>query len=217
MPKVVVGVGDSLGSLSALRRAAVEARLLEVKGVPSWRGRLQEGGRPHLASFPMERGSTGSGPERLRASEEPRTVPPASRSDAEQDAEWAGERRSATVVAGLLVAGLQTIDWAADSTTWQRGVVWTGLGLLLCVVLLPPRVRVAAQRLILRDAEGRRAEIDPGVLARNPALWHGFDTDARASVRRGTLSAGGTATLRHLAEHIDREAARSVFKVSGLG
>lgn len=69
--------------------------------------------------------------------------------------------------------------------------------------------------MILRDTEGRHVEIDPGVLVRNPALWHRFDADARTSLRHDTLRSGASA-LRQLAERIDREAARSVFKVSGL-
>lgn len=69
--------------------------------------------------------------------------------------------------------------------------------------------------MILRDTEGSQVEIDPTVLARNPAMWRRLDTDTRTSIRRGTLLRGETA-LRRLAERIDRETALTVFKVSGL-
>ncbi|MFG2292702.1 hypothetical protein [Streptomyces sp. NPDC048603] len=164
---------------------------------------------------------------------------------AAQDAHWPGERRTAVLAAGLLVLSLLAVDAVAGSASWPRAVLWTGLGMLLYAVLLPPLVRVSpgrltarklfversvrtdalvsvrwsegvAQRMVLKDAEGHRVEIDPGVLVRNPALWHRFDADARTSVRQGSLMCGGTA-LRQLAARIDREAARSVFRVSGLG
>ncbi|WP_351230995.1 hypothetical protein [Streptomyces sp. NPDC002133] len=49
----------------------------------------------------------------------------------------------------------------------------------------------------------------------NPALWRRLDEDARTCVEHGTLLCGATA-LRQLSERIDRETARTVFKVSGL-
>lgn len=72
-----------------------------------------------------------------------------------------------------------------------------------------------AQRLVLRDADGNRAEIDPRVLIANPPLWAVVDTDARTSIERGTLRCGETA-LRQMAARVDRESARIVFKLSGL-
>ncbi|MFD0270079.1 hypothetical protein ACFVGY_26480 [Streptomyces sp. NPDC127106] len=164
---------------------------------------------------------------------------------AARDVHWAGERRTAFRAAGLLTAALLAVDAAAGSASWPRAALWAGLGLLLYAVLLPPLVRVApgrltvrtlvaertvrtdalvcvrwsdgvAQRLVLVDADGRRVEVDPGVLVRNPVLWHRFDADARASVRRGTLQYGATA-LRRLAARIDRETAEPVFKAAGLG
>ena len=71
------------------------------------------------------------------------------------------------------------------------------------------------QRLVLRDAFGARAEIDPRVLIANPPLWHRLDEDARLSARRGSLTCGQTA-LRRVAQRIDRETALTVFKVSEL-
>ncbi|MFJ8160113.1 hypothetical protein ACIRBY_04195 [Streptomyces sp. NPDC096136] len=125
-----------------------------------------------------------------------------------------------------------------------RGILWTGLAGLLFAVLLPHRVSVrpgllstrgllttdtvrtdslvsvhwsdgVAQRLVLRDSPGSRVEIDPAVLAGNPAMWHLFDADSRTSIERGTLRHGTTA-LRQLAQRIDRETAHTVFKVSDL-
>lgn len=159
------------------------------------------------------------------------------------DIHWAGERRSAMGVAFLLFTALFAVDAGFGGLDVIRGVLWTGLAGLLFVVLHPPRVSVrpgllsarglllaatvrtdrlvsvrwpegVAQRLVLRDVEGGRVEIDPAVLIRNPAMWHRLDTDTRTSVRRGTLLHGKTA-LRQLAEHIDRETAHIVFKISG--
>lgn len=147
-------------------------------------------------------------------------------------------------VAFLPFTALLSMDAGLGSLDVTRGILWTGLAGLLCVILLPRRVSVrpgllstrgllttdtvrtdslvsvrwsdgVAQRMILRDAQGSRVEIDPAVLARNPAMWHRLDTDIRTSIRRGTLRRGTTA-LRQLAQRIDRETAHTVFKVSGL-
>ncbi|MEW1638947.1 hypothetical protein AB0469_33440 [Streptomyces sp. NPDC093801] len=160
------------------------------------------------------------------------------------DVHWAAETRSATGVAFLLFTALFAVDAGSGSLDVTRGVLWTGLAGLLFAILLPRRVSVrpgllstrgllttdtvrtdalvsvhwpdgVAQRMVLRDAQGNRVEIDPTVLARNPAMWRLFDTDSRTSIRRGTLRRG-TNALRQLARRIDRETARTVFKVSGL-
>ncbi|MFK0216718.1 hypothetical protein ACIQWN_00845 [Streptomyces vinaceus] len=160
------------------------------------------------------------------------------------DIHWAGEMRSAIGVAVLLFTALLTVDAGSGRLDVTRGVLWAGLAGLLFVVLLPPRVSVrpgllssrgllmrrtvrtdslasvrcsdgVAQRMALRDMEGARVEIDPMVLVRNPAMWHLLDMDTRASIRRGTLLSGVTA-LQQLAQRIDRETARTVFKVSGV-
>ncbi|MER6203614.1 hypothetical protein ABT234_40405 [Streptomyces sp. NPDC001586] len=161
-----------------------------------------------------------------------------------QDIHWAGERRSAIGVASLLLAALLVLDGGAGRLDLIRGALWTGLAVLVFVILLPPRVSAGpgrltargllvtdtvrtdslvsirwsdgvSQRMILRDSEGSRVEIDPTVLVRNPALWRRLDEDTRTSVERGTLLCGTTA-LRRLAGRIDRETAHTVFKVSGL-
>lgn len=161
-----------------------------------------------------------------------------------EDIHWAGERRSAIGVASLLLAALLALDAGAGRLDLIRGALWSGLAVLVFVILLPPRVSArpgllttrgllvtdtvrtdslvsirwsdgVSQRMILRDTEGSRVEIDPAVLVRNPAMWRRLDTDTRASIKRGTLLCGATA-LRQLAGRIDRETAHTVFKVSGL-
>ncbi|MFD4245974.1 hypothetical protein ACFWP3_30930 [Streptomyces sp. NPDC058525] len=160
------------------------------------------------------------------------------------DLHWAGERRSAVGVAALLYAALLALDAGVGELDGARGALWTLLAVVVFMILLPPRVTVGpgllsargllvdhrvrtdslvsvrwsdgvAQRMLLRDTEGNQAEIDPTVLVRNPAMWSRLETDARTSIRRGTLMCGATA-LRRLGERIDRETARTVFKVSGL-
>ncbi|MFJ8017677.1 hypothetical protein [Streptomyces sp. NPDC096339] len=160
------------------------------------------------------------------------------------DTHWVGERRSAIGVAFLLFTALFSMDAGLGELDVPRGLIWTGLAGLLFVILLPPRVSVGpgrlstrgllaqgsvrtdalvsvrwydgvAQRMVLRDIEGSRVEIDPTVLVRNPAMWHRLDVDARTSIQRGTLLSDPT-VLRELSERIDRETAQTVFKVSGL-
>ncbi|MFJ3876844.1 hypothetical protein ACIPW5_05240 [Streptomyces sp. NPDC090077] len=162
-----------------------------------------------------------------------------------QDTEWAGERRSAAGVATLLGTALFGLDAAAGRLDMTRGALWTGLAVLVFVILLPLRVSTrpgllsarglftehtvrtdslvsvrwsdgVSQRMVLRDADGSRVEIDPRILVRNPAMWRHLDADAQTSVQRGTLLCGATA-MRQLAKRIDGETARTVFKVSGLG
>ncbi|MET9464680.1 hypothetical protein ABZY44_07605 [Streptomyces sp. NPDC006544] len=44
-----------------------------------------------------------------------------------------------------------------------------------------------AQRLLLEDIDGNRAEVDPRVFAANPSLWHFLDRYIRTSLSRGTM------------------------------
>lgn len=160
------------------------------------------------------------------------------------DRHWSRDLRSAVRCSALLLALLLLIDHAAGTLTVPRVLLWTGLALLLLLVLYPARVSAGAgwlatrgllgtrrvrtdrlvsvrcldgvgQRLVLRDTSGTRVEIDPRLLVANPALWHRLDEDARTSALRGTLICGATA-LRRVSERLDDEAARAVFKVSGL-
>ncbi|WP_371654729.1 MULTISPECIES: hypothetical protein [unclassified Streptomyces] len=161
------------------------------------------------------------------------------------DRTWAGEARSAGGCAAVLLGLLLLIDTGAGTLTPWRAALWAGLAVLLLLVLWPARVSAApgslvargplraravrtdrlvsvrwsdgvAQRLVLRDAEGGRAEIDPRVLVTNPPLWRLVDAGARTSVARGTLRCGETA-LRQVSARVDRETARGVFRASGLG
>jgi hypothetical protein len=163
---------------------------------------------------------------------------------AEQDIHWAGERRSAIGVASLLFAALSGLDAGVGRLDVTRGALWTGLAALVFVIVLPLRVSArpgllsargllvehsvrtdslvsirwfdgVSQRMVLRDTEGNRVEIDPRVLVRNPAMWRRLDADTRTSIERGTLLCGATA-LRELAGRIDRETAHTVFRVSGM-
>ncbi|MER5910445.1 hypothetical protein ABT124_08065 [Streptomyces sp. NPDC001982] len=160
------------------------------------------------------------------------------------DRRWAGNLRSAVCCSGVLLATLFLIDWGAGTLDLRRGVLWVTLATLLFVVLCPDRVRAGegwltsrrllrtrrvrtdllvsvrcldgvAQRLVLRDAFGKRVEIDPQVLVDNPDLWYRLDEDARKSASAGILLCGTTA-LRRVSERVDWVTAQNVFKASGL-
>ncbi|MEU7299888.1 hypothetical protein [Streptomyces sp. NPDC007206] len=160
------------------------------------------------------------------------------------DRDWAADVRRSIRCAGVLLALLLLIDRAAGSLSWWHGALWAGIALLLLLVLFPVRVSAGAgwlaarrllrtrrvrtdllvavrpldgvaQRLVLRDALGNRAEIDPEVLIRNPGLWHLLDEGARISEAAGTLVCGTTA-LHRLSRRLDSETAREVFRASGL-
>ncbi|MEV6399067.1 hypothetical protein AB0M39_30515 [Streptomyces sp. NPDC051907] len=160
------------------------------------------------------------------------------------DTRWASEARAATGCAALLLGLSLTIEAGNGTLAPARALLWCALAALLFAVLLPSRVEAApgrltvrglttrrtvrtdrltsvrwsdgvAQRLILRDAAGGRAEVDPRVLVANPPLWRLLEADARVCQRRGTLLRGGT-ELDRLARRVDRESAHAVFRVSGL-
>lgn len=160
------------------------------------------------------------------------------------DHRWAGDLRSSIRCAAVLLALLLLIDWGEGTLTALRGALWAGLGVLLFLVLYPPRVSAGegwlashgllrqqrvrtdllvsvrcldgvSQRLLLRDMFDVRVQIDPQVLVRNPELWHRLAQDAQKSAASGSLTCGATA-LRQVSERVDRETALTVFKVSGL-
>ncbi|MFF4546067.1 hypothetical protein [Streptomyces sp. NPDC001435] len=139
---------------------------------------------------------------------------------------------------------LLAVDTCAGTLNAIRAVLWTGLALLLFLVLAPPRVETGegwlrprwlwrehlvrtdrlvsvrwsqrgAQRVILRDADGARIEVGPEVLAADPALWRLVETGARASSEQGRLWRGHSA-LRKLSRRIDSETALAIFRISGL-
>ncbi|MFC5801864.1 hypothetical protein [Streptomyces formicae] len=118
--------------------------------------------------------------------------------------DWARERRAAIGCAGLLLALLLLIDGGSGRLTAPRAVLWTGLAALLFTLLLPARVTAGelvsarwsddvSQLLVLRDLEGGRVELDPGILVAHPQLWRHLDAGARTSLGRGTLLCGATA------------------------
>lgn len=162
-----------------------------------------------------------------------------------RDSHWVADARFACACAATLLALLLLTDAGAGSLTGWRAALWAGLAVLLLVVLTPPRVSArpgllvsrgllhersvrtdrlvsvsrpdgVEQRLILRDAEGGRVELDPRVLAANPPLWRVVDEDVRACLAAGLLLCGATA-VRQLSARIDSETACAVFKASGLG
>ena len=160
------------------------------------------------------------------------------------DRAWAGEARAAVGCAVLILGLFMVFDAGSGRITALRSLVWTTLAFLLFAVLLPMRVSACegvfvcqgllgqrsvrtdslvavcrsdgvAQRLVLRDDFGGRVEFDPRVLAANPPLWRLLDEGARASTADGSLVCG-TEELRRLSERLDRETARTVFRISGL-
>ncbi|MFG2550079.1 hypothetical protein [Streptomyces sp. NPDC048581] len=160
------------------------------------------------------------------------------------DRRWAADLRGTVVCAGSLLGLLLLVDAAAGTFTSARAALWSGLALVLFLVLFPPRVTAgegwlavrgvlrarrvrtdrlvaahiagtASRRLVLLDACGSRVELDPEVLVANPPLWHRLDTDIRVAATRGHLCEH-PAALRDLSERIDRETAWTVFKISGL-
>ncbi|MDF3299661.1 hypothetical protein [Streptomyces tropicalis] len=170
--------------------------------------------------------------------------PPPASGHVVHDRSWARDLRGALCSAGVLLVLLLLIDGSAGDLSWWRAALWLALAVLLFLVLCPVRVSAGegwlatrrlvggqrvrtdllvsvrclggvSQRLVLRDVFGARVEIDPQVLLDNPDLWYRVAEDARASAAAGSLLCGGTALAR-LAERVDREQARTVFRVSGM-
>ena len=163
------------------------------------------------------------------------------------DPRWAAQARWAAGAAAFLLVSLLVVDHLYDRLTWQRAALWAGLSLLLCLVLVPPRVtggpgwlasrdvwgerRVrtdrlvalywpqgaacTAGRIVLRDAEGTRLEVDLAVLTASPGVWLRLEEGARLAQRAGTLVRGAP-VLARLAHQVEEEAARAVFTTSGL-
>ncbi|WP_329116973.1 hypothetical protein [Streptomyces sp. NBC_01465] len=152
--------------------------------------------------------------------------------------------RAAAFCAAALLAMLLLVDGGRGSLSVLRGGIWGALAVALFVVLYPPRVtagddwlavrgllrerRVStrqltlvrhsegvAPRLVLRDAQGNRVEVDPEVLVGNPLLWHRLESGVRSARERGVLRSG-TGAMKALAERIDGDEAQAVFRASGL-
>jgi hypothetical protein len=160
------------------------------------------------------------------------------------DDRWRSDVRTAGACSLLLTALLLVVDAAAEGLSAAHCAAWCGLGLLLFVVLVPRRVRAGAgwvssrgllseqhvrtdrlvsvrwsggvsQRLVLRDTDGCRVELDPRRLLAAPQVWRRVEEDALRSLERGTLCQGGE-TLRRVGARLDEETARTVFRTSGL-
>ncbi|MEU6986708.1 hypothetical protein ABZ946_25280 [Streptomyces sp. NPDC046324] len=160
------------------------------------------------------------------------------------DMGWPSDLRAAVGFAVTLLGMSLTVEAGNHSLSPVHAFLWCGLSALVFVILVPPRVEAApgrltvrgltcrrtvhtdrlasvdwsdgvAQRLILCDSKGGRAEIDPRVFVANPPLWYLLEADARTSRARGTLVRGG-AELERLGRCLDRETARAVFRISGM-
>ncbi|MFD5327318.1 hypothetical protein [Streptomyces sp. NPDC127092] len=166
--------------------------------------------------------------------------------DVLSDVGWPGEARTAVGCAVMLLLMSLIVDAGTHGLAVLRTAAFITLASVLLVILLPARVTAASDllivqglwvartvridrlscvawpsggtshRVILRDAEGGRVEVDLRVLSANPAIWLRLEAGARASVRRGTLSRD-TSDLARLSLYIHAETARSVLKASGLG
>jgi len=155
-----------------------------------------------------------------------------------------GSARLAMICALTFCAMALLVDWDAGSLTPVRSLLWTTLSAAAFAVLLPHRVAAGrgwlavrspwrrhmvrtdalvavrqyggiSSHLVLRDAYGRRLELDPRVLAANPLIWHELDTGVRRSVERGTLREGAD-VLERLGHRIDDETTQAVLRASGL-
>jgi hypothetical protein len=166
------------------------------------------------------------------------------RSKTVRDDRWPSEARVAGGCAALLFGLLLAVDAAAGALSTAHVAAWCFLAVLLFVVMLPRRIRAGegwvasrgllreqrirtdrlvsvrwpegvGRRLVLRDADGGRVELDPRALLASPQLWHRVETDAMACLDAGTLLYGAD-TLRRVSERLDRDTARTVFRASGL-
>lgn len=161
-----------------------------------------------------------------------------------EDRSWSREARSDVCWSALLVAALLLLDWGTHGLTLARASVWVGLGGLLFVVLVPPRLTAGegwlsvrgllftrwvrtdllvgvelsggvAQRVLLRDVYGGRVHFDPRALEANPVLRHWVDQGVRSSRADGILRCD-TSALEALGRRADRENLRAILHTSGL-
>lgn len=151
--------------------------------------------------------------------------------------------RLALALPGGLLAAALALDAAAGTLTVLRALLWIGLAAALSAVLVPPRItagggRLAvrtllrtrriridrlvgarleghtARRLVLRDAAGRRAEVDAAAIAASPLLRHELDAGARHSHTAGLLA--DPSPVSGPAAAADAAQARALFRASGL-
>lgn len=164
--------------------------------------------------------------------------------DGHEDVLWHPEARAAVVIGTAFFVAALLVDAVGPGVTMARTAGWGCLAAVLVLVLFPPRISLAPGRLVVRglftttdihtdqlsalqrpadvservvltDVRGSRAQLDFCLLRANPSLWLQLEADARESRRCGSL-VRGTACLDGLARRMDEEAARSVFRASGI-
>ncbi|MFF4500405.1 hypothetical protein [Streptomyces sp. NPDC001401] len=160
------------------------------------------------------------------------------------DERWAGDMRLTCQCSAVFLGMPFVLDAGAGSLDVARAAVWGTLGVLLFLVLVPPRVTAgsgwlrscwlgrehvvrtdrlvcvrwapgAARRLVLRDADGGRVEVDTEALVGNPALWSLVHSGVRASLERGQLYRGQS-VVRELSRRIDAKTALAILQASGM-
>ncbi|MEU0437473.1 hypothetical protein ABZ153_38915 [Streptomyces sp. NPDC006290] len=160
------------------------------------------------------------------------------------DERWAGDMRLTCQCSGVFLGMLFAFDACAGTLDSARAVVWSILGVLFFFVLVPSRVTAgpgwlrscwlgrdrvvrtdqlvcvrwapgAARRVVLRDADGGRVEVDAEVLVANPALWNLLRSGVRGSLERGGFYRGQS-VVRELSRRIDARAALAILQASGL-
>ncbi len=164
--------------------------------------------------------------------------------DGHEDVLWRPEARAAVVIGMTFFVAALLVDAVGPGVTMARTAGWGCLAAVLLLVLLPSRISLTPGRLVVRDlfttrvvltdqlsalqwpadvsgrvvltdVRGTRAQLDFCLLRANPSLWLQLEADARESRRCGSL-VRGTACLDRLARRMDEEAARSVFRSSGI-
>ncbi|MFC9914995.1 hypothetical protein [Streptomyces sp. NPDC127197] len=160
------------------------------------------------------------------------------------DKRWCADMWTTSLATVAFLGMLIALDTFAGTLNAARSVLWIGLAVLMFLLLTPARVVAGrgwlesrwlwrerlvhtdrlvsarwspegAPRLILRDADGGRVEVNPDVLAANPPLWRLVDAGIRASLKQGRLRRGES-VLRQLSLQVEKDMALAIFKVSGL-
>ncbi|MFC5217981.1 hypothetical protein [Streptomyces coerulescens] len=160
------------------------------------------------------------------------------------DRHWHDSARFAAGCAATFFGLTLLVDWDGHTLTPPRTLLWLVMTSVLFTILLPQRVTAGpgwlavrglvrrqavrtdelvtvrqygdvSAHLTLRDADGRRLDLDPRVLLSNPLLWHELDTGVRRSRAGGTLLEG-IDVLERLRHEIDDATAEAVLNASGI-